>query len=519
MKKDIVIIGGGIGGCLAALTAATLGKKVLLTEETDWIGGQLTSQAVPPDEHPWIEKFGCTRTYREFRNEVRRYYQKNYPLKEEFMKHDRLNPGNAWVSRIAHEPRVSLKIINDFLQPYIANGNIQILLNHQVSRADVQNNEIQKVFLTNLLTEDEIGVIADYYLDATELGDLLPVVGADYAIGAESKAETNEVHALDQPEPEDIQSLTHVFALDYIEGADYTIQKPDLYDYWRNYRAPFLNHDQLSNYIPNPHTGESRKMPIFKEGANLGLWEYRRIIDKNQFEPGFFEGDISLINWPQNDYWLGSIVDVSEKEKRENLEKAKQLSLSLLYWLQTEAPRKDGRKGYPGLRLRPDIVGTEDGLAKFPYIRESRRIKAMHTVVEGDINADIRGDSGIKKVQDSVGIGAYRIDLHPTTVHNRLFFAKSYPFEIPLGSLIPIKIKNLIPACKNIGTTQLTNGCFRVHHSEWNIGESAGALAAFSIDQGKSLKEIYNDVDLVQSFQTLLKNLGVSLHWPEIGAF
>ena len=37
------------------------GMRVVLTEETDWIGGQLTSQAVPPDEHPWIESFGRTR--------------------------------------------------------------------------------------------------------------------------------------------------------------------------------------------------------------------------------------------------------------------------------------------------------------------------------------------------------------------------------------------------------------------------------------------------------------------------
>ena len=49
--------------------------RVVLTEETDWIGGQLTSQAVPPDEHPWIEKFGCTRRYREYRDAVRDYYR------------------------------------------------------------------------------------------------------------------------------------------------------------------------------------------------------------------------------------------------------------------------------------------------------------------------------------------------------------------------------------------------------------------------------------------------------------
>ena len=80
MKKDIAIIGGGIGGCMAALSAVKLGKKVVMTEETKWIGGQLTSQAVPPDEHPWIEEFGCTETYRKFRNEVRDYYKKNYNL-------------------------------------------------------------------------------------------------------------------------------------------------------------------------------------------------------------------------------------------------------------------------------------------------------------------------------------------------------------------------------------------------------------------------------------------------------
>lgn len=519
MNKDIAIIGGGIGGCLAALSAAKLGKKVLLTEETDWIGGQLTSQAVPPDEHPWIEKFGCTKTYRQFRNDVRSYYQNNYPLNRAYMKDERLNPGNAWVSRIAHEPRVALNILYNYLQPYIANGRIEILLNHKIRRAEVENGEIKKLFITDLVNGYEKNVTANFYIDATELGDVLPVVGADYVVGAESKSETLEEHALAYSEPQDMQSITHVFALDYIDGGDFTIEKPEQYDYWKNYRASFLNHHQLSNYIPDPETGISKEMPIFTDGSKLGLWEYRRAIDASQFVPGFFEGDISLINWPQNDYWSGSIIDVSEKEKEKHLNEAKQLSLSLLYWLQTEAPRKDKGKGYPGLRLRPDVVGTKDGLAMHPYIRESRRIKALHTVTEGDINYNIRGDAGIKKVDDSVGIGAYRIDLHPTTIHNRIFYAESYPFEIPLGSFIPIKMKNLIPACKNIGTTQLTNGCFRVHHSEWNIGEVAGALASYAMDHNSELKDIHKDSSQVKDFQQLLEKIGVSLHWPEVGAF
>jgi NADPH-dependent 2,4-dienoyl-CoA reductase/sulfur reductase-like enzyme len=70
-STDILIIGGGVGGVAAALAATSLGKRVILTEETDWLGGQLTSQAVPPDEHQWIEKFGCTKRYRAFREGVR----------------------------------------------------------------------------------------------------------------------------------------------------------------------------------------------------------------------------------------------------------------------------------------------------------------------------------------------------------------------------------------------------------------------------------------------------------------
>jgi heterodisulfide reductase subunit A-like polyferredoxin len=56
-KADLIIIGGVIGRCTAALEVAKNGTKVVLTEETDWIGGKLTSQAVPPDEHQWIEQF------------------------------------------------------------------------------------------------------------------------------------------------------------------------------------------------------------------------------------------------------------------------------------------------------------------------------------------------------------------------------------------------------------------------------------------------------------------------------
>src|SRR5688500_8248317 len=92
LEADVVIAGGGLGGCAAALAALRNNLKVILTEETDWISGQLTQQGVPPDEHQWIETHGATQLYRDFREGVREYYRRNYPLTVEARDKKDLNP-------------------------------------------------------------------------------------------------------------------------------------------------------------------------------------------------------------------------------------------------------------------------------------------------------------------------------------------------------------------------------------------------------------------------------------------
>src|SRR5581483_5367630 len=127
---DIAVIGGGTGGVAAALAACKHGMRVALTEETDWLGGQLTAQAVPPDEHPWIEEFGCTRSYRDYRTAVREYYRRVYPLTEAARARQNLNPGNGGVSRLTHEPRVSVAVLEAMLAPYASSGQLLILMKH-----------------------------------------------------------------------------------------------------------------------------------------------------------------------------------------------------------------------------------------------------------------------------------------------------------------------------------------------------------------------------------------------------
>ncbi|GAB6990911.1 FAD-dependent oxidoreductase [Paenibacillus pini] len=516
---DIIVIGGGLGGTAAALAAAKAGMKVILTEETDWIGGQLTSQAVPPDEHRWIERFGCTATYREFRERVRNYYRQNYPLIEKAKNDPLLNPGTGWVSRLTHEPKIALRVLEDMLAAYINTRRINVLYWTKPISAETSGDHIVSVTVKQQQTGVEITLRGSYFLDATECGDLLPLTGTEYVSGAESKEETSEPHALEVADPLDMQSITHVAAVDYIAGEDFTIARPADYDTWLRFVPSFSKFPILSWFASDAaDTTKLREFTMFPNDQGIvSLWDYRRIVNPALWSVPLNEGEVTLLNWSMNDYYLGTLIGVSEPERAKHAEKARQLTLSLVYWLQTEAPRLDGGCGYPGVRLRGDVLGTEDGLAKSPYIRESRRIRARYTITELDVSRELRGIQGIKRYPDSVGIGSYHLDLHPTTVTQRTFYIPNYPYEIPLASLIPVRITNLLPACKNIGMTQIANGCYRLHPTEWNIGESSGYLAAYAVKNGILPRDVQSTPEHLKRYQKLLMKQGVELHWPEEG--
>lgn len=522
-NTDVLIVGGGIGGCAAALAVAQTGQRVILTEECDWLGGQLTSQAVPPDEHGWIERFGCTAAYRRFRDGVRNYYRRNYPLTETARGNAFLNPGNGWVSPLCHEPRVALAILYATLAPFVSNGTLTILLNHRPVAADVATDAVRTVTLRDKTSGNEVAIRAQYFLDATELGDLLPLTGTEYVTGAESQSQTGEPSASIQTRPKNVQAFSMCFAMEHREGENHIIERPANYDFWRNYvpqLSPPWPGPLFSWEITHPRTMQPHRYHFDPHRepstAFAGLWTYRRILDRANFAPGFYASDVSLMNVPMLDYLLGDISDTDEAEREHHIRQARELSLSFFYWLQTEAPRADGGVGFQGLRLRGDLTGSNDGLAKMPYIRESRRIKAEFTILEQHIAEAVRpGQSYAESYSDSVGIGYYRIDLHPSTGGDNYIDVGSLPFQIPLGALIPQRMENLLPACKNIGTTHITNGCYRLHPIEWNIGEAAGSLAAHCLERRFTPRQVYSDKTHLAEFQQRLVNQGVELAWPE----
>lgn len=529
---DIVVIGGGTGGVAAAIGAARHGLSVLLTEETGWVGGQLTSQAVPPDEHPWIEQFGCTALYREYRNRVRDYYRRHYRLTPQGSAWRELNPGGGIVSRLCHEPRVGAAVLAEMLRPFEAAGNLTVRLHTALkggavlSQGDLlegqgiaqHGDEIESATFLDLRSGAEFTVTAKFFIDATELGDVLPQAGAEYRVGAESIAMTGEPSAKPTYEPDNVQAITHVFAMRQQPGEEGRISKPEGYESFRDLQPSYWPHRWFSLSDLDPITLEPRNKHLVDDDPKEFTWfRYRQIVDPRLVANAL---PATIVNWPQNDYFAGTIIDVSRETFQERTRAARNLSLSWLYWLQNECPRPDGGNGYPDMALAPDLVGTHDGLAMTPYIRESRRIVALRTVVEGDVATKLNpGLIRAPKMPDSVGVGGYRIDLHPSTGNDNYLDVSSLPFQIPLGSLVPVRLTNLLPAAKNLGVTHITNGCYRLHPVEWNIGEAAGELAVFCIANRRKPQEVAGHQDLTSDFQRQIHANGIETDWPTLRPF
>ncbi|WP_246079856.1 FAD-dependent oxidoreductase [Nonomuraea mesophila] len=528
---DLAIIGGGVGAVAAALAALRHGLRVVLTEEGDRIGGQFTSQGVPPDEHRWIEQFGCTTSYRRYRNAVRDHYRTWYPLTVSARNEPHLNPGLGRVGALCHEPRVSGAVLRALVDPYLSSGRLRILLRARPVAARTEGDRVRSVTVDRA-DGGLVHIVSPYYLDATELGDLLPLAGVEHVTGFESRHETGEPSAPGEAQPGNMQAFSWVFAVDHQEGENHVIDRPANYDHWSTYRPDYWPGPQIGLTAPDPRTREPltrtftpniRSGPVLadqsQDPGDRELWEFRRAVAREQYEPGFVTSDVTLVNWPMIDYVEGPLIGVSEEDKARHLAGARELSASMLYWLQTEAPRPDGGRGWPGLRLRPDVMDTPDGFAAAPYIRESRRIRAEYTVVEQDVSLAVRGEAGATPYDDTVGVGMYRIDLHPSTGGDNYIDVPSCPFQIPLGALLPVRVRNLLPAGKNIGSTHITNGCYRLHPVEWNIGEAAASLVAYCLGETVEPHDVRRKEGHLRAFQGRLKADGVELAWPEIRGY
>lgn len=629
---DLLIVGGGLAGTAAAYESLKLGRTVCMSELTDWVGGQISSQGTSALDEARMQR--SLLFYPAGYNDLRQRIADKYGEQ---------NPGDCWVSAACFLPYDAHDILMEMLDEAAEAGDgtlkwfpstvIKDLtlsadgsqiesaiaiqhapqpdtppLNHeplsQIIEDAYKYEDSRRLAKTviEFVPQQQREAGADWYvIEATETGELIALADVPYRVGLDPRSYLNPSSASETGDPYCTQGFTYTFAMEQTEEPQEHTE-PDFYERYRPYYG----------YDPNPNISDFDV-----------VFTYRRIRatsdDGGPTVPRFGvslpqPGDISMQNWVWgNDYRPGTVEDnlVYSREqllamdqlepgewmgglRQETLEAGEELALGFFYWLvegttdSQEEAQADGKPKvpHPNHRLLTGLdspMGTGHGLSKYPYIREGRRIVGRPSlghprgfaVHEIDISRqDYRSEfyqdlspktysdlwkaiAGLEATSaiaantpaediprrtrstiypDAVGIAQYAIDFHPCMEQSppeapgnierpgtRQGQGQTYPGQIPLRSMIPQDIDNLLVASKSIATSHIAAAAYRVHSFEWSVGVAAGITADFALEQDLYPYELVDDLPLeepqMEVLQKRIEDAGNPTAFPDTSIF
>jgi hypothetical protein len=132
-------------------------------------------------------------------------------------------------------------VLEAWLKPFEQSGQLVVLREHVPTSADVNADRVLAVTVRSTQSGESRVLNGPYFVDATELGDLLPLTGTEFVTGSEARSETRELHAGDKTDPQNQQAFTMCFAVDHLAGENHTIDRPDEYAFWRDF-VPKMTH-------------------------------------------------------------------------------------------------------------------------------------------------------------------------------------------------------------------------------------------------------------------------------------
>ncbi len=415
VECDLLIVGGGLAGSAAAYEGLLAGKTVCLTEITDWVGGQISSQGTSAlDERPTQRSLLLyPRGYLELRQGI----QNKYGL---------LNPGACWVSEACFMPEAGNEILLKMFKKAEKKGKEKLhwFPSTVIKDMTIKDNQITEAIAIQhqpapgtppLNTEPLSDIIEDAYdynnsqrfdkkiirftpkikadkgadwhiIEATETGEIIGLTNIPHQLGIDPRSPQEPTSSSITGDPYCTQGFTYTFAMEATSNPQ-THKKPPFYEQY----APYYSYElpRLANF-------------------NL-VYTYRRIHSikprekrsPNPREWSIYPGDISMQNWTWgNDYRPGTSEDnliltsgqlatTGQLEpggwkgglRTETLRKGEENALGFFYWLvagttdsQLGAGVKEKHPNYRYLSGLNSPMGTVHGLSKYPYMREGRRI-------------------------------------------------------------------------------------------------------------------------------------------------
>lgn len=426
-KYDIAVLGGGPAGLSAAVTAARMGKRVLLAERNGYLGGSLAIGLSPLsfwDAHgrPCVGSFA-----------------------QEFM--DRLTAqgdsfGTCPCPKHNSVTSVNAEGVKLLAAQLCREEGVDILLHCELLRCEVENGRIQRIVLFGKC--NEITVEAARYLDCTGDGDLSYLAGCAYEMGQEGSGI--------------LQPPTVMFTLEGVDQArlfDYVERHPEEL----RYNDPAIYENQaytVAHFRENPShvfVGLQGTFHALRAEGKLPV-ERESFIYINGTNPGeVYVNSIRLTNTDATD-----LLALSRAELEGSLQIPKLISL-----------------------LRERIPGFENcylsSICPNLGVRETRRFAGLRRV-------SARDALGARIPEDTVCLSGYKIDIHSGKDTGLLFRDVENPFGIPYGCLVSAQIENLMFAGRCISADAVALGSLRIIPTCMAMGQAAGVGAAVSLEDG-----------------------------------
>ncbi len=167
-QVDFCVIGGGMAGLCAAVSAARHGAKVAIVQDRPMFGGNASSEirmhVCGADRHGQIKNVRETGILEELRLEnLRRNHLKSFSIWDTIL-----------YEKVMQEP------------------NIRCFLNCSVMDAEMDGHRIKSVTGWQLTTYTYHTIEARIFADCSGDGILAPLVGAEYRVGREARSEFGE---------------------------------------------------------------------------------------------------------------------------------------------------------------------------------------------------------------------------------------------------------------------------------------------------------------------------------------
>jgi hypothetical protein len=437
---DIIVVGGGISGAMAAIAAGRDGAEVLLIEQYGYAGGMLTAAGVGP-----------MMTFHAGEKQVIKGLVGE--LADRLIKKGKspghiLDTGGCTATLTPFDAEAMKRELDIMLKE----AGVKLLFHTMLAQVHVGGSEIRKIIVCNKAGLCEFS--AKFYVDATGDADLSAWAGVPFTKGRNGDGKC--------------QPMTLKFRM-------VNVNVDKIREYIRNNPEdfPYLKGD-------TSHIGKAPRLSI---GGFTGI--VRAAKTKKQFN---IPRESILIFEGNNPGEV--IVNTSRIQDHDGTDPFSITDAELL-----------GREQVEELvnLLKSAVPGFGDSMLVYSGpnigVRSSRQIKGVYTLTREDV-------LNFRKFDDAIACSAYPIDVHPpegSKLENQSdHFRKGDYYTIPYRCLVNEKIGNLITAGRCLSAEFEAQAAIRTTPTVGAIGHAAGLAASIAATKGiagcnikyKELREI-----------------------------